>query len=763
MSEVNCRGFMSKLTFFYCLLLTVSFLWPSEGAINGDGLQWSVAWLCVAGFGAWNIGSVAGDSGLVRRSLRFGNGLPAILLVSGFWLSTWHVFQVEGDRRAALNLAFEWTAIGAVWWLTRQVIKKECDFQAIICLIVALGFGISVMGIVQHHVTYGQQAEWYQQQRSQISEASARGSLEASAFRSQLQRMGVPLDGPGRELFENRLLSSSEPMATFALANTLGGILAVMIVLMSASLGESYREGSSRSIAACLVFAMFFGTVGYCLLLTKSRTAWVGCGVGMIALFLQQRNRGFTVWFRRIALVGTCLVVSGILGFATGAIDQEVLFEAPKSLQYRLFYWIGATGVIAESPVFGAGPGNFRQAYLAHKVAESSEEILDPHNIFFDAWSSAGVVGFVAICLLFVSVFWTMFFAARSEERFQTTQPEFPAGPIVPLVKVVVSGTLVYTGWRWFVGGAFWDFSSSSFFASENLFLLVPLCACVAVTALRGSLRVPASAPGAALLCVLVHLLGAGGLHISIVGLVIFILYAMTECSWQSESEGQVPTSRRIYARSFGGGMGAIVVLTLWFGLVPVLRSQSQIAVAEYRNQSGDVNAAMVAFDEAIRIDPLAVQSRQQKLQVLAYEFLRAVGRFAQLTVTDSLREIRLRNEFVQVSEACDDLIGADSKGLLGYLYRSKLNAAMSEADSAPELLQQAVQDMKHVVDEYPTNSSNQADYASLQLAAGDRDQAIVAARAALSLNELNREWGHADRYLDEVVVAKLLAIIEHE
>jgi tetratricopeptide (TPR) repeat protein len=209
--------------------------------------------------------------------------------------------------------------------------------------------------------------------------------------------------------------------------------------------------------------------------------------------------------------------------------------------------------------------------------------------------------------------------------------------------------------------------------------------------------------------------------------------------------------------------MGARVVLTLWFGLVPVLRSQSQIAVAEYRNQSGDVNAAMVAFDEAIRIDPLAVQSRQQKLQVLAYEFLRAVGRFAQLTVTDSLREIRLRNEFVQVSEACDDLIGADSKGLLGYLYRSKLNAAMSEADSAPELLQQAVQDMKHVVDEYPTNSSNQADYASLQLAAGDRDQAIVAARAALSLNEWNREWGHADRYLDEVVVAKLLAIIEHE
>ena len=45
----------------------------------------------------------------------------------------------------------------------------------------------------------------------------------------------------------------------------------------------------------------------------------------------------------------------------------------------------------------GVGPGNFRYAYLRYKLPESSEEILDPHNLFLEVWATAGFGAFLAL------------------------------------------------------------------------------------------------------------------------------------------------------------------------------------------------------------------------------------------------------------------------------------------------------------------------------------------------------------------------------
>ena len=51
------------------------------------------------------------------------------------------------------------------------------------------------------------------------------------------------------------------------------------------------------------------------------------------------------------------------------------------------------------SPFFwwGVGPGNFASPYLKYKLPQSSEEILDPHNLFLEVWATAGFWALLAL------------------------------------------------------------------------------------------------------------------------------------------------------------------------------------------------------------------------------------------------------------------------------------------------------------------------------------------------------------------------------
>ena len=139
---------MTRLVYigFGCLV-TASLMWPSEGAIHGNGGHLNALWLLLAGF----MLLVTGRASVTQKPGRAI--IPVLLLVAGFWVSTWHVFDVGTDRRAAVNLAFTWTALGSAWWLT-AFIARHCGSQLVLALLVSIGVGASVQGICQHHVVY---------------------------------------------------------------------------------------------------------------------------------------------------------------------------------------------------------------------------------------------------------------------------------------------------------------------------------------------------------------------------------------------------------------------------------------------------------------------------------------------------------------------------------------------------------------------------------------------------------------------------------
>jgi hypothetical protein len=265
----------------------------------------------------------------------------------------------------------EWVGLAAAWYVLRVICCTASGRSLLVETLVAVIVGQAALGVWQHHVAFPRNAEWYLARREILDEAlhSRSGAVlqQARQVTAEFSQLGIPLEGPSRVLWENRALHSTEPLGTFALANTLAGILAVGLILAVAR-----WRAAGTGLSAKFALATSVALISYCLALTKSRSAWLGAASGLLLLALQhQSGRNFRLLLRG-GLAAAIVIVSaaGVAGI-TGALDREVILESPKSLQYRLLYWSGTVEMLAENPLFGTGPGNFRQAYLPHKPDES--------------------------------------------------------------------------------------------------------------------------------------------------------------------------------------------------------------------------------------------------------------------------------------------------------------------------------------------------------------------------------------------------------
>src|SRR5207237_6745743 len=97
------------------------------------------------------------------------------------------------------------------------------------------------LGIWQHHFGFAQSRRGYEElkARQETLERSGRPADPEAALdwerslagvRSDFVQMNIPSDDSARMLWEQRLYSA-EPIALFALANTLAGILAVGLLI----------------------------------------------------------------------------------------------------------------------------------------------------------------------------------------------------------------------------------------------------------------------------------------------------------------------------------------------------------------------------------------------------------------------------------------------------------------------------------------------------------------------------------------------------
>jgi hypothetical protein len=592
-------------------LITARAFFPSEPNLKegaGDGLGWVLLIMVTVG--------VALAVPLFGGRLRFRFSIADALVVATMFLvavSASHSL----DRRPAINLAWEWVALGFVYLLLRNLPRTRGETTVLAGALVATAVAVSAYGLYQVKVELPLLQAQYQRNPREF-----------------LQKANIEPGGRNELMLRSRLLGSTEPWSTFALANSLAGYIAgPFVILLAVGLYNLVRpDGQGSRWTALAMAAPSLLIVLICLILGKCRSAQIGVAVSLCLLAVRGRKLARPRVLLAIALAGAVVVaVVVIAGLATRRLDLQVLTQSPKSARYRIEYWRGAWGVISggatslagalSSPTFwwGVGPGNFAGPYLKYKLPEASEEILDPHNMILEVWASGGFWAFVCLTAALGFAVWNLLGppgpelerpqagdsrrdrARRRERRFDRDRPE-PAGsadfdddPPTRSVWLMISAgagwfLVVLFVWlnpfqgdlfsRWLILGASW------------------LAAALLNASLWKRLPVPALALGAGALAVVVNLLAQGGIGIPTVALGLWSIVALglnlrddRPCGRIREYDSRMP--------ALGLAVAWSAILGTFIGLVsPFWRSEAAIARGEaaVRQRPPDFEEAEAAF-----------------------------------------------------------------------------------------------------------------------------------------------------------------------
>jgi len=358
-------------------LFVVRPLFPSEAAADGDGLPVVMLWIALAMF--WLVGA----AGRKEFRVRFGRTDAAVLLLVGLHTLAGTWAAVHASPRPAVNMTWQWTGLGLAYFMARQLIVGRREARAVVAVMIAVAVGLSVYGLYQYGVEIPHTQRMFREDPDAVLREAGNWS---------------PPGSPQRDRFQDRLFTN-QPMATFALTNSLAGYLGPWLVVL---VGWGVGSGLSRKrLGSCLKIALAAVPVAVCLVLTGSRSAWIATLLGLVLVWwlCRQRN-GRLDWKLPAAAAALGAIAIGV------AASAGMFSGATKSLGYRLEYWQSTIRMIADHPLAGCGPGNFQYTYTAYKLPEASEEVADPHNFLMEVWATAGTGTMLALVAVLACFGW---------------------------------------------------------------------------------------------------------------------------------------------------------------------------------------------------------------------------------------------------------------------------------------------------------------------------------------------------------------------
>ena len=720
-------------------LCLARFLIPTEAAERGAGL-----WIAAGWFLLWTVcswwRSRMGMTFVVRWTLV---DLAVLVLIAGHLISGIQILTGTGQKRAALNLMWEWAGAGVFYCFIRTWTERHQTRRLVLNGILALGILLSGLGIWQHIVWYPRQA----QRITELLDLQRRrdtGSLtptDERLYQARVAQVGaefLTLDEQGQQVYLNRVRESVEPIGFFALANTLGGFLTGGLLLYTGAIGVRWKNFSRwHRVLAGAGYLLVLS----CLILTKSRTAFVGAALGMGLLGIALMRRQSSTWLRfaragSLIMLGLCGLLALTWGF--GGIDRQVVSEAPKSLQYRLEYWQATLNMLWESPVWGTGLGNFRQHYLKYKLPGSSEEILDPHQLFLDVWANGGLLalmGLIALVLLFLRTYGKLLQVNDAVSREQDAMDNADESAAFSRWPLVATGTLAIC----LVLGAEY-FLRATFDEMTVWFLFGWIALTIATAGMFREFRHRALAATCATGAVFLHLCGAGG--IGMPAILQFLLLLIT-CSVAEFPLRPIGTIRVSGIASLGVGVCALLGLLgiVWTAVLPVANTENLLALGNYElTIGGQVRSAERIFLEAAEQDSLSPRPWQALARVSYFNWQRGGAK------DDTLFEEALDRQ--------QQAIQRDPHSASGYRSLGELWSARFRADGESASAQAGASAFAQAATFYPHHAQIQAQLAHLLNAAGeDPSQAIS---RAIELDDLNRQAGHNDKILDKATRGEL-------
>ena len=699
-------------------------LYPSESvAVEGDGLPVVMLW-CLALI-LWAIMVARGN--LVRMRFSWPDLAMGLFVL---WYSIAALYAVACESpRPALNMLWEGWGLAIAFFLARQAFSSAVQRRAVAAVMVALAVFLSLYGLYQYSVELPNTRQMY-----------------AANPDEMLRNAGewYPPGSPEREAFEQRL-ASLEPMATFALTNSFAGFLAPWTIVV---LGAFILPASRLAFRNKTPLALFLVPLGMCLLLTKSRSAYLACICGgMAVLALWWFRRGTRMRLRRgLALAGIAgaLIVAAVAGaVAVGGLDVEVLSEAPKSLGYRLQYWQASAAMIRDMPVMGCGPGNFQSRYTAYKLPEASEEIVDPHNFLLEIWATAGTPALLALLAMGGASSYCILRRLRSTQSCNPNSIENPTpntaidspnsktkntpfqkqsteiGKETPTAIAVSVGALV---------GVLLSIPVGSMSAAPPVWFVslaaIPV-GIVVLTMLRPWVLNADESPllwtfAAAVL--LIHLLFAGGITFPGVAGSLCLLVAL---ALNASACGHRNTSRRTGAAVLAGALVLLVGCHLT-GYQPTLTAR--LLTDRALAAEGDPRTML---QQAANADPWATEPRRFLADVIRQQWSAHPD---PATMADFDRAVQ-------------DTLDRAPRAAPTYRHFGLAYCECYTLNRNRDLLEKGIKLLKHATELYPNDCRKHADLAEAYLAAGDQPNYRHERDEALRLDQLTP---HLDKKLPD-------------
>jgi tetratricopeptide (TPR) repeat protein len=580
-------------------LVVATTLVPSEGAIREGAYAGLVTGWCML-LVVWAALALHDPGTKIR--------LGWTEIVGGVFVA-WHSVAAiawlgSGNDRQTLNALWLMIGYGLTVFMLRQVVTAARRARVLVAIMLWLATMLAATGYVQYFVTM----------------PAVRAEFAHDPDRLLMERgISTDPDSPERQLFENRL-KSVEPLATFALTNSLAGFLAPwLIAALAVGLAVLPEPAARRSLIGAAVLAALLAG---CLLLTKSRTAVLAVMAGLVLLALYGRRSGWQIHWRLPAIAAGVLVVIGLGVVYVGGLDAEVLSEAPKSVLYRLEYWRSTAAMIADYPWWGCGPGSFQESYAAYKLPQASEMVADPHNFLLEIWARAGTPGIVLLLATFAAFVFDLMRASSNDSS--------PAG--APADK---SSNDRPSDAAWFYGSGIAGLILGSVFAWMSGFpldtladTLVPVVWGVGLPLLplvwwllqpwTDAGELPLGSAIVVLLVLLINLLAAGAVVFPGVMLTALVIVpvAMQIGRHSAESNRDLPAQPIRSARLPGVlplsrpaavalcvAAFAMAISCIWTLYQPVMTSRLQMQIAIAHFQTGETAAAETSARAAAKAD----------------------------------------------------------------------------------------------------------------------------------------------------------------
>lgn len=188
------------------------------------------------------------------------------------------------------------------------------------------------------------------------------------------------------------------PAGFFSDPNYLGTFASVAVVVALAKALHAHRL---RSAVVWLAGAALCSAG---LIVTFSRTAWVGVAAGFVVLVMSSPKRRVP-WLLAATAGSVVLVLAVAPTQVVSRFESITNIQKDQSIATRYLMAGSTVRIIEDRWALGTGLGAFDVAYEPYRLAGSRTDIFKPHQLPLAMWAEMGIPGLVAEILLIAGVF----------------------------------------------------------------------------------------------------------------------------------------------------------------------------------------------------------------------------------------------------------------------------------------------------------------------------------------------------------------------